>query len=154
MTITPFRFVLAILLTGLIPLFWFVKVVSDRDVALSVLSVVQAERDALVASAQLSAQMLAERDDIDRIHTQELAHVRTENQDLRRAVDDGAQRLRVKAICSAAVPANPGTGGVADAGTAELAADARSDYFTLRDQLALSRQMLLGLQDHVLRVCR
>jgi prophage endopeptidase len=43
---------------------------------------------------------------------------------------------------------------LADAGTAELAADARSDYFTLRDQLALSRQMVLGLQQHIVRVCK
>jgi prophage endopeptidase len=38
---------------------------------------------------------------------------------------------------------------VADAGSAELAADARPDYFTLVDQLALTRQMVLGLQDHI-----
>ncbi|WP_413052592.1 lysis system i-spanin subunit Rz [Pseudomonas bubulae] len=73
--------------------------------------------------------------------------------DLRRAVDDGSKRLRVEATCSTSKPDQTGAGGVADAGTAELTADARSDYFTLRDQLALSRQMILGLQDHVRRIC-
>jgi prophage endopeptidase len=43
---------------------------------------------------------------------------------------------------------------VADAGTAELATNARPDYFTLRDQLALSRQMILGLQDYTRQVCQ
>ncbi|MGP4922833.1 hypothetical protein [Pseudomonas lundensis] len=42
---------------------------------------------------------------------------------------------------------------MADAATAELATDARPDYFTLRDQLALSREIILGLQDHVRRIC-
>ncbi|WP_185049462.1 lysis system i-spanin subunit Rz, partial [Pseudomonas brassicacearum] len=69
------------------------------------------------------------------------------------AVDDGSQRLRVEASCPA-VPADPGAGRLADAGTAELTADARPDYFTLRDQLALSRQMILGRQQHIVRVCQ
>jgi prophage endopeptidase len=43
---------------------------------------------------------------------------------------------------------------MADAGRAELAADARPDYFTLRNQLALSRQMILGLQQYVRGVCQ
>lgn len=103
--------------------------------------------------ARLSSQMLADRDAIDLKRTQELNHVRIENDDLRRAVDAGRQRLRIAAICSPAVPADTGAGGLADAGTAELAADARPDYFTLRDQLALSKQMILGLQEHVRQIC-
>jgi prophage endopeptidase len=51
------------------------------------------------------------------------------------------------------VSASTGAGRVADAGTAELAADARPDYFTLRDELTLSRKMTLGLQDHIRQVC-
>ena len=34
-------------------------------------------------------------------------------------------------------------------GAAELAAEARQDYFALRDELALTRRMVLGLQDYV-----
>ncbi|MCF5806479.1 lysis protein, partial [Pseudomonas tremae] len=67
------------------------------------------------------------------------------------AVADGSYRLRIKAFCPA-MPSAAGTAGLADAGSAELAADARSDYFTLRDELALSRQMILGLQDYIRQV--
>ncbi|NWB99084.1 lysis protein [Pseudomonas gingeri] len=118
----------------------------ERDSALS-------EVSGLREAARISGERLADRDAIDLQRTQELNHARTENDDLRRAVDDGRQRLRINATCSAPVPASAGTSGLADAGAAELAADARSDYFTLRDQLALSKQMILGLQDHMRRVC-
>ena len=104
-------------------------------------------------AARISGEMLADRDDIDRTRTQELNHARSENADLRRVVDAGTQRLRVKAVCPTTVPAKTGTGGVDDGATTELSADARPDYFALRDQLALSREMILGLQDHVRRIC-
>ena len=104
-------------------------------------------------AVRISGEMLTDRDEIDRTRTEELNHALSENSELRRAVDDGTKRLRVKAVCPTSVPTNTSPGSVADAATPELTADARSDYFTLRDQLALSRQMILGLQDHVRRVC-
>ena len=118
----------------------------ERDAALF-------EVNGLREAARISGEMLAERDAIDLQRTQELNHERAENDALRLDVATGRKRLRLNATCSAPVPASAGAGGVAHAGTAELTADARSDYFTLRDQLALSRQMILGLQDHALRVC-
>jgi prophage endopeptidase len=125
----------------------------QRDTARRERDSAQFEVNGLREAARISGEMLAERDAIDLKNTTELNHVRTENQGLRRAVDAGHQRLRVKAACPA-VPADSGAGRLADAGTAELAADARSDYFTLRDQLALSRQMVLGLQQHIVKVCQ
>ena len=118
----------------------------ERDIALS-------EVVGLREAARISGEMLADRDAIDLQRTQELNHERAENDALRLDVAAGRKRLRVNATCHTSVPASASTGGVADAATAELAADARPDYFTLRDQLALSRQMILGLQDHALRVC-
>ena len=125
----------------------------QRDTARRERDSAQFEVNGLREAARISGEMLAERDAIDQRNTTELNHVRTENQGLRRAVDAGTERLHIKAACPA-VPADSGTGRLADAGTAELAADARSDYFTLRDQLALSRQMVLGLQQHIVRVCQ
>lgn len=119
---------------------------SERDAALY-------EVAGLREAARISGEMLAARDAIDLKRTLELDHERASNLELRRAVDDGRQRLRVNATCSAAGTAKASAGGVADAVTAELAADARSDYFTLRDQLALSKKMILGLQDYVHQVC-
>ena len=127
---------------------WFVvdRLIDERNSA-------QFEAAGLREAARISGEMLADRDEIDRTRTEVLNHALSEINDLRRAVDDGRQRLLVKATCSSPKPDQTGAGGVADAGTAELAADARSDYFTLRDQLALSREMILGLQDHVRRIC-
>ena len=134
---------------------WFAcgQLIDERDSALSERDKTQLEVTGLREAARISGEMLADRDEIDRTRTQELNHARSEIADLQRAVGNGTQRLLVKAACPVTVPAKTGTGGVADAGTAELAADARSDYFTLRDQLAVSREMILGLQDHMRRIC-
>ncbi|MBN3864652.1 lysis protein [Pseudomonas frederiksbergensis] len=153
MIITPLRVFLAVALTGLIPLFWFIQVVQDRDTARHERDLAQSEVTGLREAARISGEMLAAREEIDLQRTQELSDVLNQNDGLRRDVNDGRQRLRFAATCSAAKPSQAGAGSVADAGTAELTADARSDYFTLRDQLALSRQMILGLQDHVRRIC-
>lgn len=114
------------------------------------------EASGLREAARISGEMLAERDAIDQRNTKELTDARTENERLRRAVGNGTGRLYVSATCPAAgsVSATAGTARVADAGRAELAADARQDYFTLRDQLAQSRQMIVGLQQYALGVCR
>ena len=111
------------------------------------------EVSGLREAARISGEMLADRDEIDRTRTEELNHALSENAELRRAVDDGTKRLRVKAVCPTSVPTNTSPGSVADAATPELTADARSDYFILRDQLALSEKMILGLQDHARRIC-
>ena len=119
---------------------------SERDAALF-------EASGLREAARISGEMLAERDAIDFQRTQELNHERAENDALRLDVAAGRKRLHLNATCSARATQTASTSGVADAITPELTADARQDYFTLRDQLALSRQMILGLQDHVRRVC-
>lgn len=125
----------------------------QRDTAREERDAAQLEANGLREAARISGEMLAARDAIDRNRTQELNDARTEIDTLRLDVADGRQRLRFKATCRVTTPDTTGAGGVADAGTAELAADARSDYFTLRDQLALSKQMILGLQDYVHQVC-
>ncbi|AMS20559.1 lysis protein [Pseudomonas synxantha] len=119
---------------------------SERDAALF-------EASGLREAARISGEMLAERDAIDFQRTQELNHERAENDALRLDVAAGRKRLRVTATCRASMSTSAGASGVAHAATAELTADARPDYFTLVDQLALSKKMILGLQDHALRVC-
>ena len=135
--------VLIALLAGLVIWFAFDRLIDERNSA-------QFEAKGLREAARISGEMLADRDDNDRTRTEALNHALSKNADLQRDVADGLKRLPVNATCTVAKTA---PGGVADAGTAELAADARSDYFTLRDQLALSKQMILGLQDYVHQVC-
>ena len=138
--------ILIVLLSGLV--FWFSidRIIDERNNA-------QFEAAGLREAARISGEMLADRDENDRIRTEALNHALSKNADLQRDVADGRKRLRVNATCSSPKSDHTSAGSVADAATAELAADARPDYFTLRDQLALSREMILGLQDHVRRIC-
>ena len=154
MTISPLRLFLILVLTSLLAWCAFDWVADQRDDARRERDSAQSEVSGLREAARISGEMLATRDQVDQKNTEELNHARAENDALRRDVDDGRQRLRIRATCNPAVPITAtGAAGVADAGTAELAADARSDYFTLRNQLALSHEMILGLQDHVRRIC-
>ncbi|VVP32411.1 hypothetical protein PS874_04281 [Pseudomonas fluorescens] len=154
MTISPVRLVLFMLLVGLLAWVGFDLVADQRDDARRERDTAQGELSGLREAARISGEMLAARDSIDQQRTQELNDEKDKNLGLQRAVDDGSQRLLVKATCPAAVPTDSGAGRVADAGTAELAADARSVYFTLRNQLSLTRKMVQGLQDHILQVCQ
>ncbi len=132
----------------------FDRVLEQRDSARSERDVAQDEAAGLREAARLTGERLAQAAALDSKHTKELNDALKNNQDLQRAVGSGDQRLFVNAACpTASVRPDSAGAGVADAGTAELAADARSDYFTLRDQLALSRQMILGLQERERRFC-
>ena len=149
MTISPLRLFLILVLTSLLAWCAFDWVADQRDDARRERDSAQSEVSGLREAARISGEMLATRDQVDQKNTEELNHARAENDALRRDVDDGRQRLRIRATCSPAVPATAGGARLADAGTAELAADARPDYFTLVGQLALTRQMVLGLQEYI-----
>ncbi len=142
-----------ILVLCLVAWFGFDLLQGQRDIARSERDAAIFEASGLREAARISGEMLAERDAIDLQRTQELNHERAENDALRLDVAAGRKRLRVTATCSASMSTSAGASGVADAAAAELTADARPDYFTLVDQLALSKKMILGLQDHALRVC-
>ena len=154
MTISPLRLFLFLVITGLLTWCAVDWVADQRDDARRERDSAQSEVQGLREVARISGEQLAAREQVDQKNTEELNHARAENDALRRDVDDGRQRLRIRATCRPTVPSATGTASVADAGTAELAADARSDYFSLRDQLALSRQMILGLQDYTRQVCQ
>lgn len=151
MTIGPLQLLFRTLFVGLViwlAIDWaldqYQTVVRQRDD-------LQAELALQVAAADLAAQQLAARDSIDTQRTEALTRALDETKRLQRAVADRDQRLLVHATCPA-VPGAAGTAGLADAGSAELTADARSAYFTLRDELARSREMILGLQDYIRQV--
>ncbi|KPY17130.1 Prophage PSPPH06, lysis protein [Pseudomonas amygdali pv. mori] len=151
MTISPLQLLFRTLFVGLViwlAVDWaldrYETVVQERNSAIT-------ERDGLREAARIRGEQLAARDQLDTHHTEELNRARAQINTLQLAVADGRYRLRIKAVCPA-MPGTAGTTGLADAGSAELAADARSDYFTLRDELALSRQMILGLQDYIRQV--
>ena len=149
MTISPVRLLLILMFTGLLAWCAVDWVADQRDDARRERDSAQSEATGLREAARISGEQLAARDQVDKKNTEELNHALAEIDALRRDVDDGRQRLRIRATCSPAVPATAGGARLADAGTAELAADARPDYFTLVGQLALTRQMVLGLQEYI-----
>jgi len=112
----------------------------------------QRSTESLRATIRTTRELLLDNAERDKKHTQELKNAQDQNQRLRADVADARQRLLVRARCPA-VPADTAPAGLADAGTAELDPDARQDYFTLRDQLALTRQQVLGLQDYITHTC-
>ena len=134
--------------------FLFDRVLQERDTARSERDTAQEEASGLREAARIIGERLATAAANDAKHTEELSNALKTNQDLRTAVGTGDQRLFVQASCpTATVHADPTGTGVADAVAPELAANARPDYFTLRDQLAVSKQMILGLQDHIRSFC-
>jgi len=156
MSLSSLRLAPFVLLLALLVWVAFDRVSDQLDDARRERDSAQWEANGLREAARISSEMLAERDAIDQRNTKELTDARNENERLRRAVGDGTGRLHVRATCpvSGSVSATAGAARVADAGAAELAADARPDYFTLRNELALTRQMVLGLQQYALGVCR
>ncbi len=149
------RYLIAFLVLALIAALWRLDSVSaDRDTAVATAKTQTAAVDSLRETLRLGRELLTDLEQLDTTNTQELNHALDENKQLRADVAAGRQRLRLAATCAAPanVHADSGAAGVADAGAAELTADARQDYFTLRDQLALTRQMLIGLQAYVRNV--
>lgn len=85
---------------------------------------------------------------VDAERTAERNKAREENDRLRAAVDAGAVRLRVRAACPVArVPETPARAGVDHGAQAELDAEARSDYFALRDGIIEVEKALAACQD-------
>lgn len=124
----------------------------ERDLALAVRRVSQLDAERALLDAGLAA-----RDKIDHETRQELRHAKAEIDDLRRGVVAGTAGLLVRAQCPAAsdgVPSAASAPGMADGAAIELAADARPDYFALRDELATDKAKILGLQNYIREVCR
>lgn len=119
------------------------------------LSQAEARESSLRTTMRLQRELMTAAEELDSKHTQELTDAQSENDRLAGAVAAGHQRLLVKASCPASgVPKATGSAGVDDARTAELAASARQDYFTLRRQLTTTEHALAGLQTWVSAFCR
>lgn len=143
------KYLIAALALALVLALWRIdSVTAARDGALDASASSEARAASLRNTLKLSRMLLTERDDIDARNTTELAHVRKTNDGLRADVADGRKRLLIKSTCRVPAANSSSAASVDDAGSAELSADARQDYYTLRDQLALSRQMIKGLQEY------
>jgi prophage endopeptidase len=125
--------------------------VHDRNRLAEELSTSRAEAVQLQADVEFAAQTLAARDALDRKFFQEIADAKHKNESLRAAVAAGTRRVLVKASCPK--PSTiAGTPSLDDDSGAELVANARQDYFDLRDQIVETEKQLSGLQEYVRQV--
>ena len=83
---------------------------------------------------------------LDAKYTQELRNAQDTIDQLRVDIDAGTKRLSVRAKC---VSKATGTSGVGDAGTAELDATARQDYYRLREMINQQDKQVRYLQDYI-----
>ena len=109
--------------------------------------------------AALENQEAAEktRDDIDAKATKEKTHDLAENETLRRAVADGARRLRIAGSCRAGGGDVPGTAsatGLGDGGTVELAPAAGRAVFDIRAGIIADQAALRAAQAYIRDACR
>ncbi|PHM60479.1 lysis protein [Xenorhabdus stockiae] len=89
--------------------------------------------------------------ELDTKHTQELANAKTEIDRLRTASLAHPERVYIKAKCP--VPETTATSGMDDADTARPTDSAIRNYWLLRERVATSEQMILGLQEYVRTQC-
>ncbi|MEQ1967254.1 lysis protein [Xenorhabdus nematophila] len=89
--------------------------------------------------------------EMDVKHTQELANAKTEIDRLYTASLAHPERVYIKAECP--VPKATTTSGMANATAARPTDAAVRNYWLLRERIATSEQMILGLQEYVRTQC-
>ncbi|WP_049246031.1 lysis protein [Morganella morganii] len=89
--------------------------------------------------------------ELDTMYTQELTNAKTEIDSLRDAADRNPERVYIKASCpkTSSVTAT----GMDDAATARPDDAAVRNYWLLRERIAESKQMILGLQEYINTQC-
>ncbi|MDC9591793.1 lysis protein [Xenorhabdus sp. XENO-10] len=90
--------------------------------------------------------------ELDNRHTQELAHAKTEIDRLHTASLAHPERVYIKAKCPVSKAAAPS--GMDDADTARPTDTAIRNYWLLREHIATSEQMILGLQEYIKTQCQ
>lgn len=94
---------------------------------------------------------------LDRTATQEKVKANAENENLRRAVADGARRLRIAGSCSAGsgdVSGTAGSASLVDAGTVELSAAVGQAVLDLRAGIIADQTALKAAQAYIRGVCQ
>ncbi|QTL40931.1 lysis protein [Xenorhabdus budapestensis] len=89
--------------------------------------------------------------ELDKTHTQELAHAKTEINTLRADVAAGRRKLRIKATCP--VPETTSSGDVVNGTPVELTGETGSTVLDIREGIINDRAKLKYLQDYVNTEC-
>ncbi|MBG3019633.1 MULTISPECIES: lysis protein [Proteus] len=88
---------------------------------------------------------------LDNRHLQELVHAKKEIDQLRDISERTPERVYIKAECPK-ISANS-TAGLVDASTARPTDTAIRNYWVLRERIAQSEHIILGLQDYIRQEC-
>ncbi|WP_368876807.1 lysis protein [Proteus vulgaris] len=89
--------------------------------------------------------------ELDATHTMELTNAKAEIDRLRVSAGRNPDRVYIKAECPKS--ATTSTSGVANATTARPTDTAIRNYWLLRERIAESEQVILGLQDYIKTEC-
>ncbi|HAU5546364.1 TPA: lysis protein [Proteus mirabilis] len=140
-------------LAGLLAIsaFWLWWVIDDYD---------KLSKDYSTATTQLSQQVEINKDyqaritrlnQLDIRHSQELASAKNEIDRLRVSAERNPDRVYIKAECPKSTTTS--TASMDDATTARPTDTAIRNYWLLRERIAESEQMILGLQDYIRQEC-
>lgn len=88
---------------------------------------------------------------LDNRHLQELVHAKKEIDQLRDISERAPERVYIKAECPKASATS--TTSLVDANTARPTDTAIRNYWILRERIAQSEQIILGLQDYIRQEC-
>ncbi|MEQ5724267.1 lysis protein [Providencia rettgeri] len=89
--------------------------------------------------------------ELDTKHTTELTNAKAEIDQLRIAAERNPERVYIRASCPKGETNS--TSGLDDAATARPTDSAIGNYWLLRQRIAESKQMILGLQDYIRTEC-
>ncbi len=89
--------------------------------------------------------------ELDTKHTTELTNAKAEIDQLRIAAERNPERVYIRASCPKGETNS--TSGMDDATTARPTDSAVRNYWLLRQRIAESKQMILGLQDYIRTEC-
>ncbi|QCJ70874.1 lysis protein [Providencia heimbachae] len=136
---------IVIFLAAALALGWFINSLIDKNIEL---------RENLNEQIKITAdyeKRINSLHELDTKHTTELTNAKAELDKLRIAAERNPERVYIRASCPKG-EANS-TSGLDDAITARPTDTAIRNYWLLRQRIAESKQMILGLQDYIRTEC-
>lgn len=136
---------IVIFLAAALALGWFINSLIDKNIEL---------REKLNEQIKITAdyeKRINSLHELDTKHTTELTNAKAEIDQLRIAAERNPERVYIRASCPK--DETNSTSGMDDEATARPTDSAIGNYWLLRQRIAESKQMILGLQDYIRTEC-
>lgn len=136
---------IVIFLAAALALGWFINSLIDKNIEL---------REKLNEQIKITAdyeKRISSLHELDTKHTTELTNAKAEIDQLRIAAERNPERVYIRASCPKGETNS--TSSLDDAITARPTDSAIGNYWLLRQRIAESKQMILGLQDYIRTEC-